>query len=88
LGVYFIIRVQELEEKKMMEIPPEPKAKSFLQLEKPRTRLDEIIGLKNVKEKIKENILIPFKFPDLFTGVRAYTPKILLYGVIFIMLVN
>ena len=37
-------------------------------------------GLKKVKQVIKETIILPVLKPDIFSGIRAPTKGILLYG--------
>lgn len=34
--------------------------------EKPNVKWDDIAGLKNAKEAIKEAVILPIKFPDIF----------------------
>jgi vacuolar protein-sorting-associated protein 4 len=49
--------------------------------EKPNVRWDDIAGLDGAKEALKEAVILPIKFPQLFTGKRIPWRGILLYGV-------
>jgi vacuolar protein-sorting-associated protein 4 len=49
--------------------------------EKPNVRWDDIAGLESAKEALKEAVILPIKFPQLFTGKRTPWRGILLYGV-------
>ncbi len=57
------------------------KAKSLVMVEKPNVRFDDIAGLEEVKENIKEAIVYPFRYPDEYKyfGVKP-GGGILLYG--------
>ncbi len=46
----------------------------------PGVKWDDIEGLQAVKSALQENIVLPQLRPDLFTGIRAPTKGILLYG--------
>ena len=46
----------------------------------PGVQFDDIIGLTEVKQSLTENIIYPQLRPDMFTGLRAPTRGILLYG--------
>lgn len=48
--------------------------------EKPQVSWSDIVGLRKAKEALKESILLPKKFPTLFTGVLKPWSGILLYG--------
>lgn len=48
--------------------------------EKPNVKWDDIAGLESAKEALKEAVILPVKFPQLFTGNRKPTSGILLYG--------
>lgn len=49
-------------------------------MEKPNVTWDHIAGLEAAKEALKEAVILPVKFPHLFTGARAPWKGILLYG--------
>ena len=42
--------------------------------------LDDIKGQSDIKQAVQENIILPLKNPKLFTGIRAPSRAILLYG--------
>jgi SpoVK/Ycf46/Vps4 family AAA+-type ATPase len=46
----------------------------------PGIKWDDIEGLSDVKRALIENIVYPQMRPDVFTGIRAPTKGILLYG--------
>uniref|UniRef100_A0A060T4M9 Vacuolar protein sorting-associated protein 4 n=1 Tax=Blastobotrys adeninivorans TaxID=409370 RepID=A0A060T4M9_BLAAD len=48
--------------------------------EKPNVRWEDVAGLESAKEALKEAVILPVKFPHLFTGNRRPTSGILLYG--------
>eukprot|EP00741_Cyanophora_paradoxa_P007363 tig00001126_g7122.t1 len=48
--------------------------------EKPNVRWSDIAGLETAKEALKEAVILPIKFPQLFTGQRKPWKGILLYG--------
>ena len=51
--------------------------------EKPNVHWHDIAGLDGAKEALKEAVILPIKFPHLFTGKRQPWRGILLYGVPF-----
>ncbi|CAD6495126.1 MAG: ATP-dependent zinc metalloprotease FtsH [Candidatus Argoarchaeum ethanivorans] len=67
--------------RKVKEEAEEETKKSFILAEKPRIRFGDIAGLNEVKERIKEAIVYPFKYPDEYRyfGVKC-GGGILLYG--------
>ena len=48
--------------------------------EKPSVRWEDVAGLSQAKESLKEAVILPIKFPQLFTGKRKPWKGILLYG--------
>jgi len=49
-------------------------------VEKPNVSWDDVAGLNGAKEALKEAVILPVKFPHLFTGKRKPWKGILLYG--------
>lgn len=48
--------------------------------ESPNVSWDDVAGLAQAKEALKEAVILPIKFPQLFTGKRTPWRGILLYG--------
>lgn len=53
---------------------------SCIVTEKPNVSWDDVAGLEKAKEALKEAVIFPLKFPQLFTGKRKPWKGILLYG--------
>ncbi|CEP64681.1 AAA family ATPase VPS4 LALA0_S13e00540g [Lachancea lanzarotensis] len=53
---------------------------SAILTEKPNVRWEDIAGLEGAKAALKEAVILPVKFPHLFTGNRKPTSGILLFG--------
>ena len=50
-------------------------------LEKPNVKWEDVAGLEVAKQTLKEAIIFPTKFPQIFVGLRKPWKGILLYGV-------
>ncbi|KAI8358300.1 P-loop containing nucleoside triphosphate hydrolase protein [Mortierella sp. GBAus27b] len=53
---------------------------SAILTEKPNVKWSDVAGLDAAKESLKEAVILPIKFPHLFTGNRTPWKGILLYG--------
>ena len=49
--------------------------------EKPNVRWEDVAGLEGAKAALKETVILPIKFPHMFTGKRKAWRGILLFGV-------
>nr|XP_042903156.1 vacuolar protein sorting-associated protein 4-like isoform X1 [Parasteatoda tepidariorum]XP_042903157.1 vacuolar protein sorting-associated protein 4-like isoform X2 [Parasteatoda tepidariorum] len=49
-------------------------------VEKPNIKWSDVAGLEGAKEALKEAVILPIKFPHLFTGKRKPWKGILLFG--------
>lgn len=63
------------EKKKLQE-----KLSGAIIMEKPNIKWDDVAGLEGAKEALKEAVILPIKFPHLFTGKRKPWRGILLFG--------
>lgn len=43
-------------------------------MEKPNVRWNDVAGLEGAKEALKEAVILPIKFPHLFTGTVGSSP--------------
>jgi len=57
------------------------KLEGAIVIEKPNVKWTDVIGLEGAKEALKEAVILPIKFPHLFTGKRTPWRGILLLGV-------
>lgn len=55
--------------------------KGAIVIEKPNIQWSDVAGLFGAKEALKEAVILPIKFPHLFTGKRKPWKGILLFGV-------
>lgn len=49
--------------------------------EKPNVKWEDVAGLEQAKKSLQEAVILPIKFPQIFTGSRKPWKGILLYGV-------
>lgn len=60
------------------------KLEGAIVIEKPNVKWSDVAGLEGAKEALKEAVILPIKFPHLFTGKRIPWKGILLFGVSFV----
>ena len=66
-------------EKKKMQT----KLEGAIVMEKPNVKWDDVAGLESAKEALKEAVILPIKFPHLFTGIaKAFFVIIICQGCI------
>ncbi|KAK6628746.1 Vacuolar protein sorting-associated protein 4 [Polyplax serrata] len=56
------------------------KLEGAIVVEKPSVKWSDVAGLEGAKEALKEAVILPIKFPHLFTGKRIPWKGILLFG--------
>lgn len=59
------------------------KLEGAIVVEKPHVQWSDVAGLEGAKEALKEAVILPIRFPHLFTGKRIPWKGILLFGVSF-----
>lgn len=57
------------------------KLEGAIVVEKPHVKWSDVAGLEGAKEALKEAVILPIRFPHLFTGKRIPWKGILLFGV-------
>lgn len=66
---------QDEDKKKLMS-----QLEGAIVMEKPNIKWSDVAGLEQAKEALKEAVILPIKFPHLFTGNRKPWKGILLFG--------
>lgn len=61
------------------------KLESSIVIEKPNIKWSDVAGLEGAKAALKEAVILPIKFPHMFTGKRMPWKGILLFGVSVVM---
>lgn len=55
-------------------------------MEKPNIKWNDVAGLEGAKEALKEAVILPIKFPHLFTGIKSFVleglPNFFAFGII------
>lgn len=64
------------------------KLEGAIVVEKPKVKWSDVAGLDAAKEALKEAVILPIRFPHLFTGKRIPWKGILLFGVSKAVYVN
>lgn len=59
------------------------KLEGAIVVEKPHVKWSDVAGLDAAKEALKEAVILPIRFPHLFSGKRVPWKGILLFGVRF-----
>jgi vacuolar protein-sorting-associated protein 4 len=75
LFLYFFRGDKDDEDKKLQDA-----LSSAIISEKPNVKWSDVAGLEAAKEGLKEAVIMPVKFPQLFQGARKPWTGILLYG--------
>lgn len=57
------------------------KLNDIILTKKPNVQWDDVAGLELAKRSLKETVILPVRFPNLFSGKRRPFGGILLYGV-------
>lgn len=52
-----------------------PMCPGAIVMEKPNVRWNDVAGLEGAKEALKEAVILPIKFPHLFTGTVVSSPS-------------
>ena len=73
-------RVRKIREDALEEMRLQKELNDFIVKKKQRVKWDDIVGLEEAKEILKEATIYPKKFPQLFKGKRKPWKTILLYG--------
>lgn len=55
-------------------------------MEKPNVRWSDVAGLEGAKEALKEAVILPIKFPHLFTGTVEFCLSSSMYTHCFILI--
>uniref|UniRef100_A0AAY4A6K0 vesicle-fusing ATPase n=1 Tax=Denticeps clupeoides TaxID=299321 RepID=A0AAY4A6K0_9TELE len=81
------VKESQSEEKGNESDEDDPEKKKFqnqlqgaIVMEKPNVQWNDVAGLEGAKEALKEAVILPIKFPHLFTGKRTPWRGILLFG--------